>query len=56
MEKDKKEAKPNEQMKKQNVTEYGEFISSYNHWLPIDKQKEQADKLDKATKSKEKRN
>lgn len=48
----KKEPKPNEQIKKQNVNEYGEFICSYNHWLPIDKQKEQADELAKATANK----
>lgn len=34
----------------QNVTKYGEFISSYFAWLNLDKQKENADKLSNITK------
>ena len=35
-----------------NSTECGEFVCSYNHWLPIEEQKKQADKMDKMTKEK----
>lgn len=31
----------------EDVTEYGEFISSYFVWLTLDKQKEVVDKLEK---------
>ena len=31
--------------KKKNTTKYGEFVCSAYHWLPIEKQKENADKL-----------
>ena len=34
----------------ENVTKYGEFISSYFAWLTLDKQKENADKLSDITK------
>lgn len=34
----------------QNVTKYGEFISSYFAWLNLDKQKEKANKLSDITK------
>ena len=34
----------------QNVTKYGEFISSYFAWLNLDKQKKNADKLSNITK------
>ena len=34
----------------ENTVKYGEFICSLDHWLPIDKQKEIADKLNKVTK------
>ena len=33
----------------QNVTKYGEFISSYFAWLNLDKQKKNADKLSDIT-------
>ena len=39
-----------EKEKKKNTTKYGEFVCSEYHWLPIDKQKEQAEKLSKITK------
>lgn len=36
----------------ENVTKYGEFITSYFAWLPINKQKEKAEEMDKITKKK----
>jgi hypothetical protein len=33
-----------------NTTKSGEFICSYNQWLPIEKQKEQANKMNDMTK------
>lgn len=35
---------------KDNKTKYGEFVCSEFKWLPIEKQKEKANKLDKITK------
>lgn len=37
-------------MKKKNVTKYGEVVCSEFEWLPIEKQKENADKLANITK------
>ena len=34
----------------EDATEYGEFISSYFAWIPLKKQKERAEELDKKTK------
>lgn len=34
----------------EDVTKYGEFISSYFAWLTLDKQKKKADKLSNITK------
>ncbi len=34
----------------EDVTKYGEFISSYFAWLSLDKQKKNADKLSNITK------
>jgi len=43
--------------KKENTTKYGEEVCSEFAWLPLDKQKEKAEKLSKVTKSeKRKRN
>ncbi|MDO5555205.1 MAG: hypothetical protein Q4G09_00695 [Clostridia bacterium] len=39
MQKDKKISK------KEDMTKYGEFVCSAYHWLPVEKQKEQADKM-----------
>ena len=36
--------------KKENTTKYGEFVCSEYHWLPIEKQKEQAKKMEEITK------
>lgn len=33
-----------------NITMYGEFITSYFAWLPLDKQKEKAKEMGKMTK------
>lgn len=38
--------------KKEDTTKYGEFICSTYHWLPVEKQKEQANKMDNMTKNK----
>lgn len=38
--------------KKEDTTKYGEFICSTFHWLPIEKQKEQARKMANITKNK----
>ena len=40
----------NKEDENQNVTKYGEFISSYFAWLNLDKQKKNADKLSDITK------
>lgn len=39
-------------MDEDETTKYGEFICSYDFWLPIDKQKEQAKKMENMTKQK----
>ena len=36
--------------KKKNTTKYGEFVYSAYHWLPIEKQKEQAEKMENITR------
>ncbi len=41
-------------VKKDNVTKYGETVCSEFAWLPLDKQKEKANKMDKMTKKKNK--
>lgn len=35
-----------------DLEKYGEFVCSYHAWLPIDKQKEQAKRMEKITNSK----
>lgn len=47
--KDKKE-------KKDNITMYGEQVCSEFAWLPLDKQKENADRFDKITKKSKNKN
>lgn len=37
--------------KKEDTTKYGEFVCSAYHWIPIEKQKEQAEKMENITKS-----
>lgn len=34
----------------EDATQYGEFVSSYFAWIPLPKQKEKAEELDKMTK------
>ena len=36
--------------KPKNTTKYGEFVTSYFAWLPIEKQKEKAEKMNEMTK------
>ena len=36
--------------KREDMTKYGEFVCSTFHWLPIEKQKEQAIKMVNITK------
>jgi len=35
--------------KREDMTKYGEFVCSTFHWLPIEKQKEQAERMVKIT-------
>lgn len=42
--------------KKENTTKYGEQVCSEFVWLPLDKQKENAEKLSKMTKPNKKKN
>lgn len=42
------------QDKKENTTKYGEEVCTEFAWLPLDKQKEKADRLDKITKHRKK--
>ena len=37
----------------EDATQYGEFVSSYFAWIPLPKQKERAEELEKMTKNKE---
>lgn len=36
----------------EDATQYGEFISSYFAWVPLEKQKEKVERLQKITKKK----
>ncbi len=36
----------------EDTTKYGEFVCSNYHWLPVEKQKEQAERLENITKKK----
>jgi len=38
--------------KGEDMTKYGEFVCSTFHWLPIEKQKEQAERMVDITKDK----
>ena len=37
--------------KLENTTKYGEFVCSFHQWLPLDKQKEQAERFENITNS-----
>jgi len=41
--------------KKEDTTKYGEFVCSAYHWLPIEKQKDQAKEFEKITKKNNKK-
>ena len=41
--------------KKDNTTKYGENVCTEFEWLPLDKQKENAEKFDKMTNNKKKK-
>ncbi len=36
----------------EDATKYGEFVSSYFAWIPLNKQKEKAEELENITKNK----
>lgn len=38
--------------KKEDTTKYGEFVCSNYHWLPLEKQKEQAENMANMTENK----
>ena len=38
----------------ENTSKYGEFITSYFAWLPLTKQKDRAEELEKISKNSEK--
>ena len=38
----------------ENTSKYGEFITSYFAWLPLTKQKDRADELEKISKNSKK--
>ena len=40
--------------KKENTSKYGEFVPSLHHWIPIEQQKQKAQKLSKVTKENKK--
>lgn len=44
--------KNKENEKGENTTQYGEWLCSEFKWLPLDKQKENAERFDKITKKK----
>ena len=39
--------------KQEDATKYGEFVCSLDGWLPIEKQKEQAERLNNITRKKQ---
>lgn len=41
--------------KREDMTKYGEFVCSTFHWLPLEKQKEQAKDLASMTKNEKRR-
>lgn len=41
--------------KKESTTKYGEFVCSEYKWLPLEKQKEQAEKMANMTEKKNKK-
>ena len=49
----KREIDKSESLLEEDVTKYGEFVTSYFAWIPLDKQKKKAEQLDQMTKTKE---
>lgn len=47
-----KENQEEKTIKEENATKYGEFVCTQFAWLPIDKQKEKTNEMDKMTKDK----
>ena len=43
-------------MEEDEKTEYGEFVCSFDKWLPIEVQKERAKKLESITKANKQKN
>ena len=41
-----------ENLSGEDATKYGEFVSTFHKWLPVEKQKEQADEMENMTKDK----
>ena len=48
--------KSEDELKKENTTKYGEFVCTEYQWLPLEKQKEQADKMANMTKKEKGKN
>ena len=49
--------KENKIIEDENTTKYGEFVSSYFAWVPLKKQKERTEEMEKMTsKAKDKNN
>lgn len=51
-----KEQKQNDSEYGEDVTKYGEFVSTYFAWIPLSKQKENAEKMANMTKTRRKNN
>ena len=49
----KREIDESENLLEEDSTKYGEFVTSYFAWIPLDKQKKKAEQLDQMTKTKE---
>lgn len=48
----KREIDESESLLEEDSTKYGEFVTSYFAWIPLDKQKKKAEQLDQMTKNK----
>ena len=42
--------KSEDELKKENTTKYGEFVSSYFAWIGLNRQKNRADELNEMTR------
>ena len=52
MKKKKREREESKILLEEDSTKYGEFVTSYFAWIPLDKQKKKAEQLDQMTKNK----